>query len=83
MVLFVDGGSAVELCCFGILSSTETSWAPFIADDEGLLLNFVMEKFSFRGGTILWWGLGCWVVFLWHYLLAQRHHGRLSSLLMK
>ena len=62
------GDLATGLCCFGILTGAETSWAPFFTGGEGLLLNFMMEKFGCWGGNIRWWGLGCWVVLLWHYL---------------
>ena len=34
IVLFVDGGWAAGLCCFGILVGTEILWAPFFVVDK-------------------------------------------------
>ena len=83
MVLFVDGGSAAGLCCFGIHAGAVILWASSIAVDEVVcFLIPLVEELGCWGRIFVdgVWLLGCVTL---AYMPAQRHRGQHPSLLMQ
>ena len=84
MMLFVDGGWDARLCRFGIHADAETLRATFVAVDEVVcFFNFVGGGVWLLGSYFLSMGAGLLSCVALAFVSAQRHLGRISSLLMK